>query len=419
MSGTLTLAGAAGTGSASYGPELGAAAGTVVFALAVIFLLWGRGKPNARGGLSLIKGADNRISTSKTIAVIWTLVVAWMVVSEAYVAAFPAHPPNTFTGLLASASDLYFVFLGGPYAAAAFAKASTQSKIAQGTLTKPPGTPAATDLISDDNGNVDLYDFQYVLFNILALLIVAIAFGVHPGNGLPDVPAFLAILTGGSALTYTVNKATAADGPSITSVTPAIARIGDVIKIAGVQMFSANAGGTYPTVTIGGISATGVDIVQGATNTLTATVADAPPGTIPLTGRGAVDVVVSPPSAAPIIGTKILTIVPDQPTVTGVTPRPIKADATITVTGTLLLDPGTADGTAAPGTTEVGGVTPGLSVSGTPWPVTLNGPYSNSVLTLLVGDLPAGLPASGDASLALTFTRTVQPPAAVTVKYTS
>jgi hypothetical protein len=421
VSGTLTLASAAavaGAGSASYGPELGAAAAPVAVALLIVGVLWHRSKGTAAHG-GLVTGADNRISTSKTIAVVWTLVVAWMVVAEAFVAAFPKHPPNTFSGLLASASDLYFVFLGGPYAAAAFAKATTQSKIAQGTLTKTPGTPAATDLISDDNGNVDLYDFQYVLFNILALLIVAISFGVHPDRGLPDVPAFLAILTGGSALTYTVNKATAADAPQITSVTPANARIGDVIKITGVQLFSTNAGGTLPTVTIGGISATGVAIPTGATDTLTATVADAPPGTTPLAGTTR-DVVVSPPLASPITARNAITIVADVPKITAVKPQPVTANAQITVTGTLLLTPGTQYGTADPGTTEAGGVTPNLSAAGTPWPVSLEGPYSDSELTLRVGPQPANLVGPGtigDASLTLTLTRAVQPPPPTTVKY--
>jgi hypothetical protein len=416
MSGTLTLASAAGAGaagSASYGPELAWAGVIVVVVVAAIALLWSRGKRTAYGGL--ITGADNRVSTSKTIAAAWTLVVAWMVVAEAFVAAFPAHPPNTFSGLLASASDLYFVFLGGPYAAAAFAKASTQSKIAQGTLTKTPGTPSASDLISDDNGNVDLYDFQYVLFNVLALLIVAISFGVHPDKGLPDVPTFLAILTGGSALTYTVNKATAADVPQITSVTPANARIGDVITITGVQLSSTTAGGTLPTVTLGGISATGVGIPTGATDTLIATVADAPAGTTPLTGT--VDVVVSPPLASPITARNALTIVPDQPTITGVKPQLVTAGALITVTGTLLLAPGTQPGTAGPNTAEIGGVTPNLSVSGTPWPVTIEDPYSDGQLTLRIGAQPAGLGnpgATGNATL--TLTRTAQPPS-TTVKY--
>lgn len=404
MSGTLILASAiraAGPGLASYGSELFGAGGLVLGAVTAVDVGLRRGsKGTTTRGLTT--GADNRTSTSKTIAVAWTLVVAWMVVAEAFIAAFPAHPSATFSGLLASASDLYFVFLGAPYAAAAFAKASTQAKIARGTLTKAPGASSASDLISDDSGNVDLYDFQYVLFNILALLIVTVSFAGRPDKGLPDIPTFLAILTAGSALAYTVNKATAADVPQIASVMPPIARIGDIITITGVKLFSATTDGTPPAVTIGGISATRVAAPAGATDTVTAVVADAPSGITPL--AGAVDIVVSPPLVSPVTALKALTIVPDRPLITRVEPQTVTAGALVTVTGTLLLAPGTPPGTAAPNTTDVGGVTPGLRVSGTPWPVSVEGPYSDSELTLRIGSLPASLRNAlviGDAILTL------------------
>jgi hypothetical protein len=397
---TSMLASPPGTGSAgwvAYWRELWSAA-TLVLGVMLAMALWLRVRRSVKGGL--ITGADNRISTSKTIAVAWTLVVAWLVIAEAFIAAFPARPPNTFSGLLRSASDLYFVFLGAPYAAAAFARASTQWKIARRTLTKAVGTPSVSDLISDDSGNVDLYDFQYILFNLLALLIVTVSFAADPGRGLPDIPAFLAILTGGSALAYAVNKATAADMPQITSVMPPVARIGDVITIAGVKLFSATADGIVPAVTIGGISATGVAVPAGATDTVTATVADAPPGTSPL--AGAVDIVLSPPLASPITARNALTIVPDQPAITGVKPQTVTAGTLIAVTGTLLLAPGTPPGTASPGTADVGGVIPYLSVSGTHWPVSMEGPYSDSELTLRIGSYPPGLHTTiGDATLRL------------------
>ncbi len=174
----------------------------------------GLGKPS--GGL--ITGLDNRYSTGKLIAVSWTILVAWMVVTEGYLAARSLIV--TFSDLLKDASDLYFVLLGGPYAAAAFAKVSIQSKLAQGLVTKTTAlSPDPFDVLSDDNGNVDLYDFQYVLFNVLAVLIVAFTFGSRPGQGLPDIPQFLAVLTGGAALTYSVNKAIASAGPPSPAVT--------------------------------------------------------------------------------------------------------------------------------------------------------------------------------------------------------
>jgi hypothetical protein len=328
-----------------------------------------------------------------------------MLVTEALVATYPAHRQGTFSRLLASTSGWYFVLLGSPFAAALLAKALTQFKVARGTLTKAPGTPSMYDLISDDNGNVDLYDFQYVLFNILALLIVIVSFAVHPDYGLPDIPVFIAVLTGISALIYAMNKATAVNTPQITSVMPSPARVGDVITITGVQLFSPTAREALPAVTIGGISATKVATLPGAADTVTAVVTDARPGTIALAGT--VDVVVTPPLAAPITARDALTVVPDQPAIMRVEPQQVTAGALVTVTGSLLLAPGTSPGAASPGTTSVGGVTPSLSVSGVPWPATAEGPYSDYHITIRIGPEPASLRnpgVTGDATLTLTRT---------------
>jgi hypothetical protein len=366
-----------------------------------------RGNPLGRTATyrGLITGIDNRYSTSKAVAVAWTVVVAWMVVAEGFIAAFHKPPQGTFPQLLSGAPDLYFVFLGGPFAAAAFAKANVQSKVEQGLLAKPPAdTPTPSDLISDDNGNPDLYDFQYVLFNVLALLITIISFSAHPENHLPQVPDFLAILAGGSALTYTVNKAIAADSPAIIAVNPPAARIGDVITITGFQLFAATPGGPIPTVTIGAVAATGVTVPAGTTNTLTATVPAAPAGYLPLSGP--VDIVVSTPLASPITAPKAINIVADEPTVTKVEPQPLTAGQLCTVTGTLLLAPGTPAGTAAAGTSAIGGVTPTLNAGATAWPVTIEGAYSQSELTLRIGPQPGGLAAPGPSDEAtLTLTR--------------
>jgi hypothetical protein len=186
--------------------------------------------------------------------------------------------------------------------------------------------------------------------------------------------------------------------PGITSVTPANARIGDVITIVGVQLISTTPGAALPTVTVGGISATAVTVSAGSPNTLTATVAD----TTPL--AAATDVVVSPPGASPITSHNAIAIVADQPTITGVQPEPVTGPGLITVAGTLLLAPGTPSGTAAAGTSSVGGLTAALTVTGDSWPITIEGPYSDDTLTLHVGTPPAALSsgAPGDATLTLT-----------------
>lgn len=351
---------------------------------------------DAHGGL--VTGRDNRYSTSKVIAVLWTLVVAWMVATEALIA---ANSAVTFAALLSGASSLYFVFLGGPYAAAAFAKGSTQTKTAQGKLNKTPSSaPTPLDVIADDTGNVDLYDFQYTLFNLLALLIVVFSFLPHPGHGLPAIPDFLAILTGGAALTYTVNKAIAVDGPQITSVTPAQARVGDTVAITGVGLFTTTPGSAAPAVMFGTVAANKVMIPAGKTDTLTATIADAPSGTTSLTNVGHVDVTVAPPLASPITARQVLSVVADTPRIANVTGT-VHAGDTLTVTGHFLLAPGSDPGDASKSPAPVGGLTPKIQVSGQDWPVTFDGSYSDAGFTLRAGTAPAGIEPQGQAELTL------------------
>ena len=376
---------------------------TILGAVALLAAL-ARARAHRPGHGGLVTGADNRYSTGRVIAVGWTLVVGWMVVTEAYIAS-QAHG-TTFASLLTGASNLYFVFLGGPYAAAAFALLSTQTKISQGTLTKIPAeAPNVADVISDDNGNVDTYDFQYTLFNALAIVIVIVSFAAHPGHGLPAIPQFLAILTGGSALTYTVNKALASSSPQITSVLPAIARIGDTLTITGVQLFPNQAGGALPTVTIGGIGATSVAIPQGSTNTLIATVSAAPANTTPL--AGAADVTVTPPLATPILLRRGVTIVADKPRITAVSPKEFTAGTTLHVDGTLLLAPGTAAGSTATPSATVGGLTAALRPrSGLAFDVQFSGGYSNDKIGLNVGPQPVDLAGDSGAIVNVTLTLT-------------
>jgi hypothetical protein len=382
-----------------YQGELFAAAAIVVAAVAAVVLsLYALRKRRGQVGHGgLVTGQDNRRSTGRVIAVGWTMVVAWMVVCLALIA---AANHTTLTELLKQASYLYFVFLGGPWAAAAFALLSTQSKIAQGTLTKiPADAPSFTDVVSDDNGNADTFDFQYTLFNLLAMAIVVFGFVAHPGHGLPDVPQFLAVLTGGSALTYTVNKALATSGPQITSVQPSPARVGDTIAITGIQLVPTQAASPLPAVSVGGIPATPVAV--GDTNTLTAVVPAAPANTMPLIG--AVDVVVTPSQATPIVLRGGLNVGADQPRIISVA----QVRSTLTVTGKFMLAPGVAAGSLLATAPTVAGLNASLqTTAGTVFPVQFTGAYSNDLVTLVVGAKPAGVTASSGDSVHLTLTLT-------------
>jgi hypothetical protein len=76
-------------------------------------------------------------------------------------------------------------------------------------------------VFSDDDGNTDLVDTQYIAFNILVAVIVIIQFASHPGFGAPVIPGFLAALTGASAAAYVANKAiTTGNPPGVTQLDP-------------------------------------------------------------------------------------------------------------------------------------------------------------------------------------------------------
>jgi hypothetical protein len=203
---------------------------------------------------SLIVGQDNRLSTSKTIAFVWTAMVAWMLVTEA----LRDLAANVSLGDL-PVSDDYLLLLGGPFAAAVLAKGIVVSRLNNGTLTKTPAPDDAPlrvgDLVSADDGSVDLVDFQYSLFNLIALGIVIFTFVKHPGSGLPAVPSGLLSITSASALTYVGNKAITSSTPSIARFTPGVVRAGEAVTIAGANLMSTASDAGNPIVTIGGMPA--------------------------------------------------------------------------------------------------------------------------------------------------------------------
>jgi hypothetical protein len=229
-----------------------------------------------RGGL--LTGYDYRVSTSKSMAYIWTAVVAWMVVTEALVVLFgdpvkivTANGQTTMTTpgfgewmrhVLddATSRNLYLIFLGGPYAAAILAKVTVTTRVSNGTLQKTDGDKKKkhpSDAVLNDAGAVDLVDFQYVLFNLIVALAAVGAFISDVGGGLPTLADFLAILTGGSALTYTVNKGVTSNQPTLTAIYPQTARVGDRVTVYGNNLAAVSSNPTdVPTVTVAGVTAT-------------------------------------------------------------------------------------------------------------------------------------------------------------------
>jgi hypothetical protein len=164
--------------------------------------------------LTFLIGHDKRVSTSKTIAVIWTLVVAGALIALVY-ASLRNHPEALDATDAAGVMGQYALLFGGPLGAAILAKGIVTSQVKKDPAAKPPATSTGpTDLILNDAGEADLGDFQYVLFNAVALLFVVGMLLHEPVKGLPHIPDVLLGLTSVSAVGYVGKKALPPAGTS-------------------------------------------------------------------------------------------------------------------------------------------------------------------------------------------------------------
>lgn len=174
---------------------------------------------------TLYLGKDNRTSTSKVVALAWTYAIVYGLLSLIAMKLMgDSRAWDTLTG--AGLQEDYLLLLGGPYAAAVIAKYAAVAGNAADTKTSDPqaGPSMGKDtknLIADDEGDTDLGDFQYVLFNIVALIFFLGTFIEDPKQGFPDLPSLLIGLALTSAATYTAKQAAvSAAGPQLTSVFP-------------------------------------------------------------------------------------------------------------------------------------------------------------------------------------------------------
>ena len=363
----------------------------------------------------LITGYDGRRSTSKTITFAWTFVVAWMLITVGLVA---ARSGASFTDLLKNTSNLYLVLLGGPYAAAIIAKVSVTNGVQTGRIQKTPAsTTGPSDIVSDDTGSTDLYDFQYTLFNLVALVIVIFLFGAHPGKGFPGIPDFLAILTGGSAAAYTVNKGLTSNAPSISDVQPGTARIGDTATITGTNLLPP-AGDSNPAVSVGDVKAQQVTL-PGPADTIVFTVPAPATAWPPQTAQ---QVAVTTTAGVIAVSNGALTIAADQPLITHVTPPRFEVGDHAQVLGAFLLAPGTLYDAAKEATASVGGLTGVISADTglITWPIQFIGNYSDSSVGVTIETPSNGQAApEGDTPAMLTLSRAGGKQASVSVTIAS
>src|SRR5215211_297867 len=203
--------------------------------LALHFLLGGRGwKDHTKGLWPLVVGKDRRLSTSKVQLVLWTFAIVLALLLL------------LFYGKNFSAFELepeYLLLLGSPAAAALLAKTFTTTKISNGTVENTVAEePSLKDVVSDDEGNTDLFDFQYFLFNLVLLLWFAVEMfrTLHDPSRLadeayflPPLPLSLVGLTSASAASYVVKKGLESERPVLQAAYPSAAAPHEEVRLTG------------------------------------------------------------------------------------------------------------------------------------------------------------------------------------------
>jgi hypothetical protein len=158
-------------------------------------------------GRGLVIGADGRVSTSKTVAAVWTLIVVAGLIGIVY-ADLLNHPEALDATNDSGVVGQYALLFGGPLGAAIAAKGIVTKQVNSNPSAKSAASSTGvSDLVLDDAGNTDLGDFQYVAFNLVAMIFVIGNLLVHPSLGLPRLPDVLLGLTSVSAAGYVGKKA--------------------------------------------------------------------------------------------------------------------------------------------------------------------------------------------------------------------
>ena len=203
--------------------------------LGLHFLLGGRGwKEHTKGLWPLVVDKDRRLSTSKVQLMLWTFAIVLALLLL------------LFFGKDFGALELqpeYLLLLGSPAASAILAKTFTNTKVSTGAVENTVAEePALKDVVSDDEGNTDLFDFQYFLFNLVLLLWFAVAVfrTLHDPTRLedeayflPPLPLSLVGLTSASAASYVVKKGLEAERPILRAAYPSVAAPHDEVRLTG------------------------------------------------------------------------------------------------------------------------------------------------------------------------------------------
>lgn len=198
-----------------------------------------------RGGvLAPVIGEDNRLSTSRTVAAVWVLFVAYAVlVLAGRLAAASGHPERdtVLSGLELARGAGVVTVLAVVCGIAVLVRRVVGLRVLGQRLQKVRADrPRAADLLTDDAGRGAFADIQYVVISTVAVLFAAVRLARRPDQ-LPDLPWGLAVVVLVSAATYLAGKYAEGGRPVILSVVrareagdlDAPIRTGDDIEIRG------------------------------------------------------------------------------------------------------------------------------------------------------------------------------------------
>jgi len=248
-------------------------------------------QPKLWWGRSLVVGQDNRVSTSKTTALVWTYTVAAALLSF-IVARWLGHPGAYNVLSTQGLNAQYAVLIGGPLGAAILAKGIVSAQVDSGSTAKPAAASASpAQLVQNDNGEADLGDLQYLLFNVVALVFFYGELLRAPQAAMPTIPDVLVGLTSVAAVGFVSKKALA--GPAVISeVKSSPAQVGDRVTIVTSGIIKSASDLPAVTVAFGDAVANQGTLAVTTTTTL-GVLLDA---TVPPEAAGDVDLKVSVPT---------------------------------------------------------------------------------------------------------------------------
>ncbi|MEV8363005.1 hypothetical protein [Streptomyces niveus] len=227
----------------------------LVAALVVAGLLTGAARLHrSRGGLlAPLIGEDNRLSTSRTVASAWVLLLVFAVLVLALqLAGASDHDARDelISGLELARGAGMLTVLAVVCAIAVVVRRVVGVRVADRRLQKVRAErPRLADLLCDDAGRGNFADVQYTLVTAVAVLFSAVRLARRPEQ-LPDLPWALALLVTVSAATYFASKWADGGRPVVLSVVrareagdlDAPIRTGDDIEIRGTGFVPPGAG---------------------------------------------------------------------------------------------------------------------------------------------------------------------------------